>query len=80
MGASLRNSTLEQLLLQGLAAGPSGDVDGALNMMRSNTMEHILRDTLSGGRELSDLMSEWHNQIPEEVRTRPEVGEGEGEG
>eukprot|EP00198_Chlamydomonas_reinhardtii_P010372 XP_001699709.1 predicted protein [Chlamydomonas reinhardtii] len=31
-------------------------------------MEHILRDTLSGGRELSDLMSEWHNQIPEESK------------
>ncbi|KAG2449220.1 hypothetical protein HYH02_005967 [Chlamydomonas schloesseri] len=68
MGASLRNSTLEQLLLQGLAAGPSGDVDSALNMMRSNTMEHILRDTLSGGRELSDLMSEWNHQLPEESK------------
>ncbi|KAG2436271.1 hypothetical protein HXX76_006582 [Chlamydomonas incerta] len=68
MGASLRNSTLEQLLLQGLAAGPSGDADGALSMMRSNTMEHILRDTLSGGRELSDLMSEWNHQLPEESK------------
>ncbi|GLI61081.1 hypothetical protein VaNZ11_003348, partial [Volvox africanus] len=63
IGASVRNNTLEQLLLQGLTGGQE---DGSLSIMRSNTMESILRDTLSGGRELQDLLLEWNHSMPEE--------------
>lgn len=55
---------LEQVLLDGL---PAGQEESPLSMMRSNTMEHILRETLSGGRELQDLLLEWDHSLPEEV-------------
>ncbi|PNH05558.1 hypothetical protein TSOC_008159 [Tetrabaena socialis] len=66
MGASLRNGTLEQLLLEGLVAGSDDGQGGPLAIMRSNTMENILRDTASGGKDLQDLMLDWNHHLPEE--------------
>ncbi|KXZ49417.1 hypothetical protein GPECTOR_21g643 [Gonium pectorale] len=64
---SLRNNTLEQLLLQGLGAAPD-DHAGPLSIMRSNTIENILRGTLSTGKELQDLILDWSHHPAEEQR------------
>ncbi|GFR48417.1 hypothetical protein Agub_g10312 [Astrephomene gubernaculifera] len=69
LGGSLRTNTLEQLLLQGLAPGADDSaLGGPLSVMRSNTMEGILRDAMSGGRELQDLMGDWNHQQQQQQR------------
>ncbi len=58
----------------GLTTGdgrPGGGGASALQAVRSNTIENILRETLSGGKELEDLMMDWgQGAAQQEVRGR----------
>lgn len=63
---SLRQSALERLF--SAAAGADEAAQGrAVAVMRSNTMENILR-TMSGARELDELMFDW-SSLPQDVST-----------
>lgn len=61
---NLRNTTLEQLVLQSMAVAPQDDGSGQpLQIMHSNTMEHFLR-TMSGANE--EMVFNW-GSMPQDV-------------
>lgn len=56
---------------QGGGGNGGGGGVSALQGVRSNTIENILRETLSGGKELEDLMMDWgQGAAQQEVRGR----------